>query len=54
MNDGKNEADVKCPACHGAGTLAGAQPVRTGPFLLNPPLCRVCRGTGRKRPKLEE
>ena len=34
MSDGKIEAEVKCLACHGAGTAAGAQPVRSGPFLL--------------------
>jgi hypothetical protein len=52
MSDGETETDVKCPACHGAGTVAGAQPVRSGPFLLNPPLCRVCGGTGRE-PRLK-
>ena len=55
MSDRKTESDVKCPVCYGTGTVAGAQPVRTGPFLLNPPLCRVCGGTGREpRPKRAE
>ena len=54
MSDREIEADDKCQACHGTGTVAGARPVRTGPFLLNPPLCRACGGTGRKlRPKGE-
>jgi DnaJ-class molecular chaperone len=48
MSDKEATADDKCQACHGAGTVAGARPVRTGPFLLNPPLCRVCGGTGRE------
>ena len=46
--------DGKCQACHGTGSVAGASPVKTGPFLLNPSLCRVCGGTGRKpQPKSE-
>jgi hypothetical protein len=49
MSDRGPEADVKCQACHGAGTVAGARPVRTGPFLLNPPLCRVCGGEPRSK-----
>jgi DnaJ-class molecular chaperone len=54
MSDEETKADEKCQACHGAGTVAGARPVRTGPFLLNPPLCRVCCGTGRRpQPKSE-
>jgi hypothetical protein len=48
MSDKQATADDKCQACHGTGTVAGARPVRTGPFLLNPPLCRVCGGTGRE------
>jgi hypothetical protein len=48
MSDRETEAGDRCQACHGTGTVAGVRPVRTGPFLLNPPLCRVCGGTGRK------
>jgi DnaJ-class molecular chaperone len=55
MSNKETTADDKSQACHGTGTVAGARPVRTGPFLLNPALCRVCGGTGRKpRPKHSE
>ena len=40
------QKDDTCQACLGTGAVAGAQPVRTGPFLLKPPPCRVCGGTG--------
>ena len=42
------QKDDTCQACLGTGAVAGAQPVRTGPFLLKPPPCRVCGGTGGK------
>jgi len=45
MSEQKDDA---CQACRGTGSVAGAQPVRSGPFLLKPPLCRMCGGTGRK------
>ena len=48
VSDRETDADDKCQTCHGAGTVAGARPMRSGPFLLNPPLCRVSGGTGRK------
>jgi DnaJ-class molecular chaperone len=48
MSDTAAKADDRCQACNGTGSVAGAQPVRTGPFLLNPPVCRVCGGSGRK------
>ena len=48
MSNKESQVDDKCRACHGTGCAAGARPVRKGPFLLNPPLCRVCGGTGRK------
>jgi hypothetical protein len=47
MSNKETTGDDKCQACHGTGSVAGAGPVRTGPFLLNPPLCR-CWGYGPK------
>jgi hypothetical protein len=52
MSDKESQVDDKCRACRGTGSAAGARPVRKGPFLLNPPLCQVCGGTGRKPPSL--
>ena len=46
MSDKQATADDKCQACHGTGTVAGARPVRTGPFLLNPPALPGVRGHG--------
>jgi hypothetical protein len=43
MSDSETEANGKCQACHGTGTVAGARPVRSGPFLLNPRLLPASR-----------
>ena len=37
----------ECQACGGTGYVAGAQPIKTGPYVLEPPPCPVCGGTGR-------
>jgi len=48
MSDKETKDDNDCQACHGTGSVGGALSVKSGPFLLNPPPCRVCGGTGRK------
>ena len=39
--------DSECQSCRGTGYVAGAQPIKTGPYVLEPPPYRVCGGTGR-------
>jgi DnaJ-class molecular chaperone len=47
MNKKREKRSSECQSCSGTGFLAGAQPMRTGPYVLEPPPCQVCRGTGR-------
>ena len=47
MSNRRTNPDGECQSCHGTGYVAGAQPIKTGPYVLEPPPCRVCGGTGR-------
>jgi hypothetical protein len=47
MSSRRTKPDSECQSCRGTGYVAGAQPIKTGPYLLEPPPCRVCGGTGR-------
>jgi hypothetical protein len=42
MSSKRARPDSQCQACGGTGYVAGAQPIRTGPYLLEPPPCTVC------------
>jgi DnaJ-class molecular chaperone len=37
----------ECQACRGTGYVAGSQPIKTGPYIIDPPPCGVCGGSGR-------
>ena len=47
MSNRQVQPASECQACRGTGYVAGAQPIKTGPYVLEPPPCRVCGGTGR-------
>jgi len=37
----------ECQACRGTGYVAGSQPIKTGPYIIDPLPCGVCGGSGR-------
>ena len=47
MSSKRVQPASECQACGGTGYVAGAQPIKTGPYVLEPPPCPVCGGTGR-------
>ena len=47
MSNKQVQPASECQACRGTGYVAGALPIKTGPYVLEPPPCRVCGGTGR-------
>ena len=47
MSNKRMQLASECQACRGTGYVAGAQPIKTGPYVLDPPPCRVCGGAGR-------
>ena len=47
MSSKRVQPASECQACGGTGYVAGAQPIKTGPYVLEPPPCQVCGGTGR-------
>jgi hypothetical protein len=47
MSSKRVQPASECQACGGTGYVAGARPIKTGPYVLEPPPCPVCGGTGR-------
>jgi DnaJ-class molecular chaperone len=47
MSSKRVQPAIECQACGGTGYVAGAQPIKTGPYVIEPPPCQVCEGTGR-------
>jgi hypothetical protein len=47
MSSKRVQPASECQACGGTGYVAGAQPIKTGPYVLEPPPCPVCGGRGR-------
>ena len=36
MSNRRTNPDGECQSCHGTGYVAGAQPIKTGPYVLEP------------------
>jgi hypothetical protein len=45
MSNKREQRASECQTCRGTGYVDGAQPIKTGPYVIEPPPCRVCGGT---------